>query len=87
MCLRKLFKPKGELVIKPEKTLKELQVFDDVWIEENGEVFKGWIWEISRRCITVVYDNGTKDYKFQIPRPLNVVKIEQDNKILYCNER
>ena len=71
---------------KPLKTVKDLDVFDDVWIEEEGIVYYGWVYEISRRHITVVYDNALRDYKFQIVKPLTNDKIEQDNKILYCNE-
>ena len=75
-----------EVITKPEKTFKDLQVFDTVWIKENGIIYNGWVFEISRRCITVVYGNDLKDYKFQIPRPLSLVEITQDNKTLYCNE-
>jgi len=71
---------------KPQKTLKDLEFFDDIWVEEDGVVYSGWIYEISRRCITVVYDKSLRDYRFQIPRPLTLTKIEQDNKILYCNK-
>ena len=67
------------------KTVKDLDVFDSIWIKEDGEIYNGWIFDISRRHITVVYDLAQKDYMFQIPRPLTVDKIEQDNKILYCN--
>ena len=84
---KKLLNKNVEVITKPEKTFKDLQIFDTVWIKENGIIYKGWVFEISRRCITVVYGNDLKDYKFQIPKPLNVVKVEQDNKILYCNER
>lgn len=68
------------------KTVKDLDIFDDVWIKEDGVIQKGWIYDISRRCITVVYGNGLRDFKFQIPRPMNVTEIVQGEKILYCNE-
>ena len=69
-----------------EKTVKDLQLMDDIWIKENNELYKGWVWEISRRCITVVYGGDNRDYRFQMPRPLTNTQIEQDNKILYCNK-
>lgn len=72
---------------KPLKTIKDLDVFDDVWIKEEGEIYYGWIYEISRRHITVVYDNAKRDYMFQIVKPLSNTQIEQDGKILYCNEQ
>lgn len=71
---------------KPLKTIKDLDVFDDVWIKDDEEIYYGWIYEISRRHITVVYDNAKKDYKFQIVKPLNNTQLEQDSKILYCND-
>ena len=71
---------------KPLKTIKDLDVFDDVWIKENDEIYYGWVYEISRRHITVVYDDAKKDYKFQIIKPLTNTQIEQDNKVLFCNK-
>lgn len=68
------------------KSIKDLQLMDDVWISEDGELYTGWVWDISRRCITVVYGEDLRDFRFQIPRPLTNVTIEQDNKILYCNK-
>lgn len=68
------------------RTVKDLQLLDDVWVKEDGEIYTGWIWDISRRCITVVYGENLRDYKFQIPKPANVSEIQQDSKILYCNE-
>ena len=67
------------------KTVKDLDLMDDIWIKEDNEIYTGWIWDISRRCITVLYGEDLRDYKFQIPRPMNVSEIEQDSKILYCN--
>lgn len=68
------------------KTVKDLQIFDDIWVKEDDEIFSGWIYDISRRCITVVYGEDLRDFKFQIPRPMNVTEIVQGNKTLYCNE-
>lgn len=86
MRLRDLFKTNS---IKEEttlKTVKDLQLLDDVWIKEDEEIYTGWIWDISRRCITVVYGEDLRDFRFQIPRPMNATMIIQDNKILYCNK-
>ena len=84
--IKKLFKPTQSNSEKQIKTIKDLQEFDDVWIKEDDELFLGWIYDISRRCITVVYGSGLSDFKFQIPRPLTLTQIEQGNKILYCNK-
>ena len=67
------------------KTVKDLQLMDDIWIKENDEIYSGWVWDISRRCITVIYGEDLRDFRFQIPRPMTSCVIEQDNKILYCN--
>lgn len=68
------------------KTIKDLQLMDDVWIKEDGEIYSGWVWDISRRCITVIYGEDLRDFRFQIPRPLTLTQIEQGNKVLYCNK-
>ena len=83
--IKNLFKD-SENSTKSLKTIKDLSLLDDVWVLDNDEIYKGWIWDISRRCITVVYGPDLFDYKFRIPRPLTDIKIEQDHKILYCNE-
>lgn len=69
-----------------KKTIKDLDLMDDVWVLDEGEIYKGWVWEISRRCITVVYGEDLRDFRFQIPRPMNVILIGQDGKVLYCNK-
>ena len=68
------------------KTIKDLQLMDDIWVKEDDTIFKGWVWDISRRCIIVVYGEDLRDYRFQIPRPLTSQEIQQDNKILFCNK-
>lgn len=88
MCLKKFilkYKKEEDKKVEP-KTVKDLQLMDDIWVKENGEIYSGWVWDISRRCLTVIYNDGLDDYKFQIPRPLTVTQIEQDNKILFCNK-
>lgn len=68
------------------KVVKDLDVFDDVWIKENNEIYYGWIYEITRRHITVVYDNAKRDYKFHTEKQSKQTEIKQDNKVLYCND-
>lgn len=68
------------------KTVKDLQLMDDIWVKEDGEIYSGWVWDISRRCVTVIYGEDLRDYKFQMQKPLNRTSIEQDNKILFCNK-
>ena len=68
-----------------EKTLKDLDYLDSVWIKEDGEVFEGWVFDFTRRCIIVVYGNDLRDFRFRLEKPLDRTEIEQDGKILYCN--
>ena len=89
MFLEQLFTKLLDINVIPNpkiKTVKDLQLMDDVWIKEEGEIYKGWVWDISRRCITVVYGEDLRDYKFQIPKPITSTQIKQDNKVLFCNE-
>ena len=86
MCLFRINNKDKEKNKISFKTIKDLDVFDSVWIKEGEEIYSGWIFDVSRRHITVVYDLAQKDYTFRIPKPLTLTEIEQDNKILYCNK-
>lgn len=66
-------------------TVKDLSVLDTVWIKENDILYKGWIFDITRRCVIVVYGSDLRDFRFRTDKSLNNAIIEQDNKILYCN--
>lgn len=88
MCLKKFiekYKKEEDKKVEP-KTVKDLQLMDDIWVKEDGEIYSGWVWDISRRCVTVIYGEDLRDCKFQMQKPLNRTSIEQDNKILFCNK-
>ena len=68
------------------KTIKDLDILDDVWVEENGEIRQAWIFEKTRKHISIVYCDDCSDYKFQIFKPFNVTEFKENNKILYCNK-
>ena len=70
---------------KKEKTLKDLDILDTVWVKEDDTIFEGWIFDITRRCIIVVYGKNLRDFRFRVEKPLNRTEIEQSDKILYCN--
>lgn len=38
------------------KTIQTLDIFDDVWIMKEGEIYKGWVYDKSRNSITVIYN-------------------------------
>ena len=73
--------------IKPKlKTVKDLDYLDSVWVKEDSEIFEGWVFDFTRRCIIVVYGNDLRDFRFRLEKPLDRTEIEQDGKILYCND-
>lgn len=65
------------------KTIRNLDYLDDVWVKDGDVLYKGWVYDISRRHVTVCYGDFL-DYKFRISKQEDT--IEQDDKILYCNE-
>lgn len=67
----------------PLKTIRNLDITDDVWVKDGDVLYKGWVFDISRRHITVCYGENM-DYMFRINKQED--KIEQDNKTLYCND-
>jgi len=69
-----------------KKTTKDLSLLDDVWVLEEDSIKKGWVWDISRRTITVIYGESLEDYKFQIQKPLTATCLKQDNKILFYED-
>lgn len=68
------------------KTLKDLDILDSIWIKEEDVIFEGWIFDITRRSIIVVYGKDLRDFRFRLEKPFDRIEIEQDNRILYCNE-
>ena len=68
------------------KTIKDLDILDDVWIEESGIIRQAWVFEKTRKHICVVYSDDFTDYKFQIYKPFNISEFKQGNKTLYCNK-
>lgn len=69
--------------IPPIKTIRTLDLLDTVWVKDGDILYKGWVFDISRRHITVVYGNCF-DYKFRINKQTDT--IEQGEKTLYCNK-
>lgn len=85
MILNKIFSIFNPPPITPpsKKTIRQLEELDDVWVKDGDSLYKGMVWEVSRRHITVIYGDNL-DYKFRISKQTDV--IEQDDKILYCNK-
>lgn len=72
--------------VKKKRTIKDLNIFDSVWIKDEDIIFEGWVFDITRRCIIVVYGRKLVDFRFRMEKPLDRIEIQQDGKILYCNE-
>lgn len=81
--LLSIFSPPSQVTPPIKKTIRDLDYIDTVWIKDGDTIYKGMVWDISRRHITVLYGED-KDYMFRINKQED--KIEQDNKILYCNK-
>lgn len=84
--IQNLFQKESKSINKPQKTIQDLDILDSVWIREEGVLFEGWVFDITRRCIIVVYGKDLRDFRFRLEKPLDRTEIEQNNKILYCNE-
>lgn len=78
-----IFNPIHSIPPSTKKTIRQLDLLDDVWVKDGDILYKGWVFDISRRHITVFYGEN-KDYMFRINKQED--KIEQNNKILYCNK-
>lgn len=64
--------------------LGNVDIFDDVWIEENGNIYDGWVFAKNCDYITIIYSKkqGVHEASFKIERPLDRTKITQNNKTL-----
>jgi len=69
-----------------QRTLKDLDYFDSVWIKDNGIIYEGWVFDITRRCIVVCYGPDLLDFRFHLEKPLNCTELIQGDKTLYCNQ-
>ena len=88
--IRSIFKP-PETIVKtiPKKVLSDLNVYDDVWIKDNNNIYEGWVIERSKKFISVIYsdsENKLQDIKFLIDRPLDRSIIKYCNFFIYLNK-
>lgn len=71
---------------KTPYTAKDCDILDTVWIEDNGTLYSGFIWEKTRRRLLVSYykeNEGFVDVSFVTTGLSNETKIEKNNLILY----
>lgn len=88
--IRSIFKPPNTIVeTLPKKVLSELNVYDDVWIKDQENIYEGWVIERSKKFISIVYsdlENKLQDIKFLIDRPLDRSIIKYCNFFIYLNK-
>lgn len=88
--IKALFKSKAEVSPKPLKTLKELDLLDDVWVKDkDGIIYKGWVFHINKHHLIVLIPLENKssiEFRFNITRPLTQTEIVQGNRILFLNK-
>ena len=61
-----------------------INIFDDVWIKVNNNIYPGWVFDKIGNNVHIVYfdNNCILDAKFKIERPLDRIEITQNNKTL-----
>ncbi len=73
-----------------EKTLKDLEVLDTVWILDSDNILlQGWVFEKTTKHVIVVVsmkNNKSLDFRFTITKPLSQTQITQNGKILFLNK-
>ena len=84
--LKNLFINTSENTSDSVKTIQTLDLCDDVWIEQNGEIQKGWVWGITRNNILILKTNK-EIICVHYNRPLTQTVIENSNLKLYLNEK
>lgn len=88
--IKGLFENKSKKMEKPLKTLKELDLLDDVWVKDkDGIIYKGWIFHINKHHLIVLVPLEEKmslEFRFNITRPLTQTEIVQGSRTLFLNE-
>jgi len=90
----KFFKPNSKPEVKdniPEtKQIKDLKVYDDVFIKIDNQIYSGWVTDISKNSLSICYED--KEYtpfevRFIIKNLKNQSVIKNQNKTLIINQR
>lgn len=68
------------------KDIQSLKILDTIFIRDNNTLYEGWVFDITRRCIIVVFGPNLEDFRFRVEDKSKESIIEQDGKILYCNK-
>lgn len=76
---------KNQSTLENIRTVKNLDYLDTVWVKDNDTIFEGWVFDITRRGIIIVYGPDSRDFRFIVEKQYNNSEITQGNKTLYCN--
>lgn len=72
--------------LEPEnKTTQTLDVFDDVWIVKDNQLYTGWIYEKTKNDIFVIY-NGLNEIRFHYNKTNPQTIIKNGNNKLILNK-
>lgn len=92
-CLNLLFPKKKELLLNeitvdPLKKIKDIQIYDDVYIQIDNQIYTAWVVQKNINSIIIDYTIGEdfKEYTFNIRGMWNKTQIIQDNKMLILNK-
>lgn len=80
--------PTYKPAIVREKTLKELDTFDTVWVlDTDNTLLEGWIYEITKKHIFVVAPSANfTDFRFSVKKPLSQVSLTENGRTLFVNK-
>lgn len=85
----------SKLFLKPEVVKNEIhivkncEILDDVWIQDDDKIYSGIIWSKTRRRILVSYckdDNSFVNEWFITTNLSDEIKIKKNNLTLYFNK-
>lgn len=92
-CLNLLFPKKkepllNEITVDPLKKIKDIQIYDDVYIQINNQIYTAWVMKKNINSIIIGYTIGEdiKEYTFNIRGMWNKTQVIQDNKMLILNK-
>lgn len=70
---------------KDIKTTLTLDVFDDVWVSKDNQIYNGWVYEKNKNNIFVIY-NGLEEIKFYYNKTEPQTIIQNGNNKLILNK-
>lgn len=89
-----IFKLQPQPISEPElvedRYIKDLKVYDDVYLKINDTIYLGWVSEIGKNTLSIVYDNEKMEpyeHQFIIKNLKNQKILVTRNATLILNKR